>query len=89
MLTVGSAVKVKKLVQVQTREGLEIQEQLRSGVIQAIELSDNLYKKAPQYSKDYKGKRNPTKYPAGTKIYQVQLEGESCARNFEEKCLVQ
>ena len=81
-------IKVKKLRQVQTDEGLDIVEEIREGNLIAVKQSEKLYKRKPKYSPQYRKEKKESKFPVGTDIYQVQLDGDHCARNFTEADLV-
>ena len=41
----------------------------------------SLYKKRPTYKKMYRGDRKSTKFPAGTLVYRIAIDGERVGRD--------
>lgn len=61
---------------VQTTEGW--------GIVEEIHDAQKLYPKPPEYPKRYKGQKKGSKFPPGTVVLRVRIDGEPRARNFHE-----
>ena len=88
-MQIGDIVKVRKLRQIHTADGIKNEERVCMGMIICVVDAQELYPGEPKYGPAFHGIREKTRYPKGTRIFQIKLDDDVCARNFEESAIVQ